>query len=173
MNSLLQATSISQNVITFKNEWLWLGNLGQTFIILTFLSAIASMIFYFKHEKSGNVAFQLAARKSYYLHLFSVISIFSVLFAIIFFHRYEYYYALRHSSNSLPVYYMISCFWEGQEGSFLLWIFWNAIIGVVLIKNSKKWESPVMAVVAFGQVALSSMLLGLEFQGVKIGSSPF
>jgi cytochrome c-type biogenesis protein CcmF len=173
VNSLLQATSISQNVITFKNEWLWLGNLGQTFIILTFLSAIASMIFYFKHEKSGNVAFQLAARKSYYLHLFSVISIFSVLFAIIFFHRYEYYYAWRHSSNSLPVYYMISCFWEGQEGSFLLWIFWNAIIGVVLIKNSKKWESPVMAVVAFGQVALSSMLLGLEFQGVKIGSSPF
>jgi cytochrome c-type biogenesis protein CcmF len=173
VNSLLQATSITPSAITFKNEWLWLGNLGQTFIILTFLSAIASMIFYFKHEKSGSVAFQSAARKSYYLHLFSVISIFSVLFAIIFFHRYEYYYAWRHSSNSLPVYYMISCFWEGQEGSFLLWIFWNALIGIVLIKYSKKWESPVMAVVAFGQVALSSMLLGLEFQGVKIGSSPF
>ncbi len=173
MNTLLQATSKISDVVNFKNEWLWLGNLGQAFIIITFLSAFAAMIFYYKHEKSGDVAFRKAARRSYFIHAFSVIAIFSVLFAVIFFHRYEFYYAWRHSSNSLPVYYMISCFWEGQEGSFLLWIFWNAVIGVVLMRYSRKWESPVMAVISFGQVALSSMLLGLELQGVKIGSSPF
>jgi cytochrome c-type biogenesis protein CcmF len=174
VNLFLQTpTAASADILTFKNEWLWLGNLGQAFIILTFMSAVASMIFFYQHEKNGNDVFKKAARNSFFLHAFSVLAIFSVLFAIIFFHRYEYYYAWRHSSNSLPVYYMISCFWEGQEGSFLLWIFWNAVIGLVLIKNAKKWESPVMAVIAFGQVALSSMLLGLEFQGVKIGSSPF
>ncbi len=171
--NLLTSIPAKTPSLTFNNEWLWLGNLGQAFIILTFLSAVASMIFFFKHEKTQDIAFKKAARRSYWLHSFSVVAIFSVLFAIIFFHRYEYYYAWRHSSNSLPVYYMISCFWEGQEGSFLLWIFWNALIGMLLIKNAKKWESPVMAVISFGQIALSSMLLGLEFQGVKFGSSPF
>ena len=173
MDILLQVSSIPADTITFKNEWLWLGNLGQSFIILTFLCALASMFFYYKHEKTGEVSYRKAARTSYYLHTFGVVAIFSTLFAIIFFHRYEFYYAWRHSSNSLPVYYMISCFWEGQEGSFLLWIFWNSIIGLILMRYAKKWESPVMALLAFGQVALSSMLLGLEFQGVKIGSSPF
>jgi cytochrome c-type biogenesis protein CcmF len=157
----------------FKNEWLWLGNLGQLFVIITFVSAIFSLYAYFQHEKTKDVSYQNAARKSFYVHTFSVIAIFTVLFSIIFFHRYEYYYAWRHSSNTLPVYYMISCFWEGQEGSFLLWIFWNAVIGLILIKSAKKWESPVMAVLSFGQLALSSMLLGLELKGIKIGSSPF
>ena len=108
MNTLLQATSKISDVVNFKNEWLWLGNLGQAFIIITFLSAFAAMIFYYKHEKSGDNAFRKAARRSYFIHAFSVIAIFSVLFAVIFFHRYEFYYAWRHSSNSLPVYYMIS-----------------------------------------------------------------
>lgn len=157
----------------FNNEWLWLGNLGQFFVILTFVTALISMVSYYRHEKSNESAFSKLARSSFYVHTFSVIAVFAVLFSIIFFHRYEYYYAWRHSSNSLPVYYMISCFWEGQEGSFLLWIFWNAIIGLILIKKSKNWESPVMGIIAFGQVALSSMLLGLEIDGVKIGSSPF
>ena len=40
-------------------------------------------------------------------------------------HHYEYHYAWSHSSNDLPVYYIISSFWEGQEGSFLLWQFWQ------------------------------------------------
>ncbi len=159
--------------IIFKNEWLWLGNLGQLFVILAFITSLTSLYFYFKHEVDGDLIYKKSARISYYLHATSVLAVFATLFAIIFFHRYEYYYAWRHSSNSLPVYYMISCFWEGQEGSFLLWIFWNAVIGLILIKFSKKWESPVMTVMSFGQIALSSMLLGLHFQGLKIGSSPF
>ena len=72
---------------------------------------------------------------------------------------------------------MISCFWEGQEGSFLLWMFWNAVLGLILVRKSGQWESPVLAVISFVQFGLSTMLLGLG-QGnaewpVHIGSSPF
>ena len=158
----------------FQNEWLWLGNLGQFFIILLFVSSLLSLFFYFKNQQTNEASYLYWARTSLWTHAISVVAIFSVLFAIIFFHRYEFYYAWRHSSNSLPVYYMISCFWEGQEGSFLLWIFWNALIALILrFKAGEKWESPVLTIVAFTQVALSSMLLGLEFGGIKIGSSPF
>jgi len=158
----------------FQNEWLWLGNLGQLFIILLFVSSLFSLFFYFKNQQTNEASYLYWARTSLWTHAISVVAIFSVLFAIIFFHRYEFYYAWRHSSNSLPVYYMISCFWEGQEGSFLLWIFWNALIALILrFKAGEKWESPVLTIIAFTQVALSSMLLGLEFGGIKIGSSPF
>ena len=68
---------------------------------------------------------------------------------------------------------MISCFWEGQEGSFLLWLFWNALIGLILQRVAKDWESPVMVVIAFAQIALGSMLLGFHWGELKIGSSPF
>ncbi len=69
--------------------------------------------------------------------------------------------------------YMLSCFWEGQEGSFLLWAFWHVILGVLLIFTSGKWESPVMFVVALVQAVIMSMIMGIWILGSKIGSSPF
>ncbi len=160
-------------LITFNGEWLWLGNLGHFFTVLMFVTAILATYFYFKAERKQSDVFNKFARRNFYIHAFSVVAIFVILFAIIFNHRFEYYYAWRHSSKSLPVYYMISCFWEGQEGSFLLWLFWNAVIGLILIKKSKKWESSTMAIVSFAQIALSSMLVGFHYGAFKFGSSPF
>ena len=160
-------------IITFNGEWLWLGNLGQIFVVLMFVTALLSTIFYFRSVRNDSNQEALFARRSFYVHTFSVIAVFVILFAIIFNHRFEYYYAWRHSSLSLPVYYMISCFWEGQEGSFLLWLFWNAVIGLVLIKVSKKWERSTMTIIAFAQIALSSMLVGFHLGDFKFGSSPF
>lgn len=160
-------------LITFNGEWLWLGNLGHIFTVIMFVTAILSTVFYFRAERQQSSALNKFARRNFYIHAFSVVAIFVILFAIIFNHRFEYYYAWRHSSKSLPVYYMISCFWEGQEGSFLLWLFWNAVIGLILIKKAKKWESSTMTVVSFAQIALSSMLVGFHFGDFKFGSSPF
>ncbi len=71
--------------------------------------------------------------------------------------------------------YILSCFWEGQEGSFLLWMFWNVLLGLILsrvLKNGN-WEAPVMAVFSLVQVFLASMILGIYMLDYKIGSSPF
>ena len=95
------------------------------------------------------------------------------LFEIIYNHRFEYFYAYSHSSKALPVHYMISSFWEGQEGAFILWIFWNVILGAILIKTNKFWEAPVMVVFALVQAFLVSMILGVVIGELKIGSSPF
>ena len=68
------------------------------------------------------------ARGSFYIHGISVLGIIVCMFIMIYNHYFEYQYVWQHSSKSLPTRYMISCFWEGQEGSFLLWIFWNIIL---------------------------------------------
>ena len=115
------------------------------------------------------------ARWAFYLHGAAVAGVGVCLYWIIYNHYFEYHYAWSHSSRALPLQYVISCFWEGQEGSFLLWLFWNAVLGGILIQTSgKKWEAPVMAIFAFVQVFLASMILGVIFgDSFKLGSSPF
>ncbi|WP_460955303.1 cytochrome c biogenesis protein CcsA [Spirosoma litoris] len=115
------------------------------------------------------------ARWAFYIHGAAVAGIASSLFYIIYNHYFEYHYAWSHSSRALPVQYMISCFWEGQEGSFLLWMFWNAALGVVLTRtSSQQWEAPMLAIFALVQTFLASMILGVIFgDSFKVGSSPF
>lgn len=102
-----------------------------------------------------------------------MIAIFATLYHIISNHYFEYKYAWQHSSTALAPKYLLSCFWEGQEGSFLLWSFWHCMLGLVFIWRGKKWEAPVMTIVSFAQVLLATMVLGIHFFGLKSGSNPF
>ena len=152
------------------------GHLGQFFIILSFGTALLSTISYYfattQTDKLDQSWFRLG-RLSFYVNTISVVAIGSCLFYIIYNHLFEYHYAWAHSSRTLPVYYIISSYWEGQEGSFWLWTFWQAVLGNILIWKAKSWEKPVMTVVSLSQVLLSSMLIGVEVFGARVGSSPF
>ncbi|MCC2547504.1 cytochrome c biogenesis protein CcsA [Hymenobacter sp. BT175] len=154
------------------------GNIGHTSVVVAFVAAVVAAYSYFMASKGRTLgdtdsAWLKLARGSFLVHSIAVVGIIAALFSIIHGHRYEYYYAWSHSSNHLPVYYMISCFWEGQEGSFLLWIFWHVVLGLILMRYSRQWEAPVMTVFAFVQLFLTSMILGVVVLNVKIGSSPF
>ena len=155
----------------------FVGNLGHYAVITAFISALVAAFSYGYAAKLNNEELRKSwrnyARGAFYIHGFAVLTIVGSLFYIIYNHYYEYHYAWSHSSNNLPTHYMISCFWEGQEGSFLLWIFWHVMLGVLLIKYSNKWELNVMSVFAFVQAFLVSMILGIVFFNIKIGSSPF
>ena len=169
--------------IQYLNEHLFIGNLGHFLVSVAFVSALASGLIYLRPSTQD---LRRWARLAFAVHIVSVIGVFITLFVIIQNHYFEYAYAYQHSSLTLPLRYMISCFWEGQEGSFLLWIIWNALIGLILMFTAKKWESGVMPVIALSQVILLSMLLGIELADVingifgtdlsafyKVGSTPF
>lgn len=161
----------------FVGEHLWLGHLGHLLIIISFFATILSFIAYFASELSTETAlkdsWKKMARVSFITHGISVFLVFVLLFVMILNHWFEYHYAWRHSSTDLPLKYIISSFWEGQEGSFLLWIFWIALLGAVAIFTTKNYEQPVMAVVSLTQMFLTSMVLGVYVFGFKLGSSPF
>jgi cytochrome c-type biogenesis protein CcmF len=161
--------------IVFEGEHLWIGNLGHAAIVLAMIASLGAAIFYILGNK--NKAYIGTARVLLITHVIAVFAIVAALFGIIYGHYFEYQYAWQHSSKGLPWYFMLSCFWEGQEGSFLLWIFWNAVLTLILLKKAKSWEAPVLAIVCLVQVALNSMLLGIEFElfgsVAHIGSSPF
>jgi cytochrome c-type biogenesis protein CcmF len=157
---------------------LFIGNLGQASVIVAFVAAAVAAYGYFQAARGRalgetDASWLRLARGAFFVHGLAVFSIVGALFNIIASHRYEYYYAWSHSSNHLPAQYMISCFWEGQEGSFLLWIFWHVLIGLGIMKFNRTWEAPVLAVFAAVQAFLVSMILGVVVGGTKIGSSPF
>jgi cytochrome c-type biogenesis protein CcmF len=163
---------------TYIGEHLWPGQLGHVLVILAFSTALLSTLSYFfsarNSEQLESNAWHKMGRFSFLAHGTSVIAIMGLLFYMIFKHMFEYQYVWQHSSKSLPVRYMLSCFWEGQEGSFLLWTFWHVVLGLVVMSTSgKRWEAPVMTVVASVQVFLVSMLLGVYFGDYRLGSHPF
>ena len=162
--------------IAYQGEHLFPGQLGQFFIVLAFGSALFSAISYYFATTTHNkldTSWLWMGRLGYYVNSISVVGIGSCLFYIIYNNLFEYHYAWEHSSRTLPVYYIISSFWEGQEGSFWLWGFWQAVLGNILIWRAKSWEKPVLTVIALSQTLLASMLLGVEVFGSRIGSSPF
>ncbi|MHA4894786.1 cytochrome c biogenesis protein CcsA [Pedobacter sp. PWIIR3] len=162
--------------IQFIGENLLPGKIGQFFIVLAFGASLLSTISYYFAATTKDLqdrSWNLLGRIAFLINWLCVIGIGSTLFYLILNHYNEYYYVWSHSSKELPVYYIVSAFWEGQEGSFWLWAFWQSLLGAILIWKAKTWENGVMTVVAFSQVFLTSMLLGVQIFGQRIGSSPF
>jgi cytochrome c-type biogenesis protein CcmF len=157
----------------------FVGDLGHIFVITSFVTSLVSFFCYFKAATAVDLqpknAWLLNGRTGFYVHALSVLGVCVTLFVIIANHYFEYHYAYQYSDKKLPLHYLISTFWNGQEGSFMLWMFWHAILGVVLIHTNKFWEAPVMTVFALVQAFLVSMILGVVIPGlsIKIGSSPF
>lgn len=162
--------------VKFIGEDLLPGQIGQLFIVLAFVGSLLSTIAYFfavKNKNELDTSWTKIGRAGFLVSLISIIGIGVTLFYLILNQRNEYYYVYDHSSKALPIYYIISAFWEGQEGSFWLWAFWQSLIGLLLIWKAKTWENGVMTIIAFSQLFLTSMLLGVELFGERIGSSPF
>lgn len=152
------------------------GDIGHFLIIISFVTSLVAAFAYFKatvNKEIGRAPWISFARIAFIIHGIAIIGVVSVLFYIIYNNYFEYHYAWSHSSINLATHYMIACFWEGQEGSFMVWALWQALLGFVIIKTNKKWEAPVMTVFATVQAFLASMILGVVFGDVKLGSSPF
>lgn len=161
----------------YQGEHLFIGQFGHFSVLLSFVASIIATFAYFKATQASipdeHTRWKKLARTAFIIETVAVIAIFISLYTIIYNHYFEYKYAHQHSKRSLPVKYLLSCLWEGQEGSFMLWNFWHCILGLGIMLKSKKWEAPVMTFISLVQVFLATFILGIYFFDVKIGSSPF
>ena len=152
-----------------------IGSFGHLFIISSFVFAILSTVsYYLVDSRKNSTSWYKFGRLSFSLHSFFLLASIALLYAILLGNKFEYYYAFQHTSILLPIYFKISAFWEGQEGSFLLWMFWNILIGIYFISRPySKWNASIIMVISLVQCVLTSMVLGVNFYDIKIGSSPF
>ena len=121
-------------------------------IILSFVASfLATIAYYFaeqKKESAEATGWIKIGRFSYIIHGVSLFTTIACIFYVMYFRMYEYEYARLHVSNDLEMKYILSAFWEGQEGSFLLWMFWHVVLGFILIRVAKNWEAPVMSILS-------------------------
>ncbi len=162
---------------SYIGEHLLPGEWGHFLVVVSFVTTLLAMVSfgYAWHtkdtiEKKRWIRF---ARALFAVETIAVIGCFIILYYILSHHYFEYKYAWQHSDRSLSTAYLFSCFWEGQEGSFLLWTLWNCILGWAMIKYAKEWEAGVMTIMSFVQFCLSTMIIGLWIKNIHIGSNPF
>lgn len=161
----------------YIGEHLFPGQFGQFMVVLSLVASLVACVAYFKSTNATVLAeaasWKKFARFAFLIDAVSVFSIFVTIFILVSNHYFEYFYAWDHSDRSLEPKFLLSSIWEGQEGSFLLWTLWHAVLGLILMGTSKKWEAPVMTVVSFAQVCLATMILGVYIFNIKVGSTPF
>ena len=118
---------------------------------------LASIYFYFRADR-GRTDLLALARSTYAGFATCVVAASAVLMTLIVQHRFDVSYVNSYSSRDLPFHFLISSFWGGQEGSFLLWCFWGALIGLVVWRSAKEMEAPVMIVYTATFVAIIAIL---------------
>lgn len=123
--------------------------IGQVLLWIALLASVATTVLYsiaarFRLEPMK----QKLANGGYLATLLISIAASMYLLIGLFTHQYQLYYVAHYSSNSLPTLYLISAFWAGQEGTFLLWALMTAIMGFVFLKTTKDIDHYAMAVVS-------------------------
>ncbi len=68
-----------------------------------------------------------------------------LLFCAILGHDFRYDYVIGYSSRDLPLVYLVSAFWGGQEGTYLLWAFIAVLLGFLLARKRAWNPAAVMA----------------------------
>lgn len=158
----------------YAGEHTGIGLTGHILIILSFVFAGLSAVSYFISTKQPQAQKWLKQARLYFWgHVSTSLSFIIIIFFLLVNHYYEFEYIWEHSSEDMSFRYLLVCFWGGQEGSFMLWIFWHLVLGSIMLFTSKKFEPYVMSVFCLVQFFLLSMLLGVYIGDFKIGSSPF
>jgi len=106
--------------------------MGPYLIYGAFAGALLSSILYFL--SSGHSAkYVKQARMLFHVSAILTISSTAFLLYLIMTHQFQYTYVWNYSSRDLPWNLLIATFYAGQEGSFHLWAFLMAILGVFLL----------------------------------------
>ncbi len=163
--------------IKYIGEALIYKQLGHFFLVFGFVTSLLGAAGYFFATQRRDLpefsGWRKIGRYGFLLHGLSVFVVIACILLAMINHRFEYQYAWQHVSEDLPFKYIFSAFWEGQEGSFLLWMFWHVVLGMVLLFRAKEWEAPVLATVSLVQAFIFTMIMGLHFtDDIKMGSNP-
>lgn len=150
------------------------GVLGHLAVLAAFVACIVAGVAYVQAARRPDVIDWLRlARGSWSVMFGATLIAAAALLYLILTHQFQYAYVYQYSSRELPLHYLISSFWAGQEGSFLLWILYAGLVGFGLMRWSGRFEAPAMAILALSQAFLLSMVVGLKLGPLAIGSSPF
>ncbi len=136
-------------------------NIGNVLIYIAFFSSLGAALSYFRESRSPAQGNRLSSTGSrLYMTLLSAGLLASaVLFYALLTHQFQYSYVARYSSRSLPLLYLISAFWAGQEGTFLFWALLVSVLGLIFMRTTVAGRGYAMSVVSLFTAFLYLLLM--------------
>jgi len=136
---------------------------GDLLILIALIFNVLAGIFFFLVAK-GKYSFEGLAKRSYVVFTVCITLAVAYLYYLFFTHNFDIRYVYDYSDRSLPFFYILSAFWGGQEGTYLLWVFFSALAGFIVIYKGKQYRY-------YGMVIYS--LINLFFLSILVKLSPF
>ena len=133
---------------------------GKLMLLLGFLTFLSSTVLSLFNEKSDGKAYPVAAKRLFQFGFGISVSAVLLLLSLILGHHFEYTFVYKYSSLDLPLYFLISTFWAGQAGTFLLWGFYTALFGIIILRKPNPYQHMVIAVL--GSVVAFLFLLAMK-----------
>jgi cytochrome c-type biogenesis protein CcmF len=112
----------------------------------------------------GDAGSLVFARRAYDFFALSVVLASVVLLLLLAMRDFRVEYVSQYSGLDLPGRYQLAAFWAGQKGSFMIWLLWGSLLGLLVKRTAGKEEPAVMGIYTL-------TLIGLLF--ILVRESPF
>ncbi len=132
--------------------------IGNILVTLALLGSIFSMLMYYFTSRGYENTLK-PARYSFHFTTITIIIASAMLLQAILTHQYQYKYVFNYSNSDLSLGLLMSTFYAGQEGSFMLWLLLTSIIGVILMEYTSKREGLEPAVMMIFALATAFLAL--------------
>ena len=131
--------------------------LAHVAVLLALLTSVAAGILFLRAASTSGQRLTLP-RSFLIVSIVLIVVASAILVVLLLQHDYSNAYVYGYSDSSLPIHFLLSSFYAGQEGSFLFWTLCSALIALSLLL-SKRVSPSVMTVFLF----VHSMLLLLLY----------
>jgi len=133
---------------------------GAMTLWCAFVFAAAALVGY-ADVLSGRPGSLQFARRSYGFYAVSILLTAAVMAMLLLLRDYRIEYVSQYSGNDLPTHYQFASFWAGQKGSFLIWLVWGTLLGLLVQRAAgpSKAEAAVMGIYTLTVLALLLILI--------------
>jgi cytochrome c-type biogenesis protein CcmF len=108
---------------------------------------------------AGDTSALTFARRSYSFFALAIFLTAFVLSMLLMARDFRVEYVFQYSGMDLPGYYQLAAFWAGQKGSFMIWLFWGTMLGLLVRKTTGKSEPAVMGIYTLTLLGLLLILV--------------
>ena len=134
-------------------------NIGVATTSLIFIallvSAAAYLLYYLRKEED----ILKMARWSFYFSAFLILFQALLLMWGLLSHRFQWIYVFSYSSTDLSLFYLISTFWAGQEGTLVLWVLLGALFSSFVLRQRLEDEALAMTFINLVQAYVVMLLV--------------
>jgi cytochrome c-type biogenesis protein CcmF len=119
----------------------------------------------------GDAAALPFARRAYGFFATAVVLAAAVLLLLLLLRDFRVEYVFQYSGLDLPSHYQLAAFWAGQKGSFMIWLVWGSLLGLLVQRSAGRNEAAVMGIYTLTLVGLLFILVR-ENPFLLLGQTP-